>query len=207
MFRNKINNYEILHILDFDSNRKRMSIIVKEIETNKIILFSKGADTSIFSKSKCNTHSNYDDCLKLFGESGWRTLALAYKEITNKEYEYYDRILLDAKNSIKERDKLLHDAYENIETNLLIAGVTGVEDKLQYGVEETIDSLRQAGIKIWVLTGDKLETAVNISESCNHFSSDMKKIMMKNMTKQNDIEEFFTLTEEKLLITNFYLLT
>ncbi len=177
-----------------------MGVLVKNVETNRYMLFAKGADASILSNSTCNSQSKYNECLKLFSQSGWRILALAYKEITKQDYKQYDRMILNAKNSITERDKLLHDAYERIETDLNIVGVTGVEDKLQYGVEETIDSLSQAGIKIWVLTGDKLETAVKISESCNHFSSDMKQIFMKNITKKSEIDQFLMTTEEKLLI-------
>ena len=181
--------YEILHTLEFDSNRKRMSVIIKDLKTNDIILYCKGADTSVFSNSICGNSYKYNECLKSFSENGWRTLVLSYKKITQTEYENYDILINEANNDILNREAKLAQAYNQIEKGLIVIGVTAVEDKLQDNVENTLYSLRQAGIKIWVLTGDKLETAINISESCKHFSFDMNKFIVSNLNDSQEIKE------------------
>ena len=119
---------------------------------------------------------------------------LAYKILTESEFNEYNQLINDANNDIVNRESKLNQAYEKIESNLNLIGVTAVEDKLQEGVENTLLCLRQAGIKIWVLTGDKMETAVNISSSCKHFSNKMKKFLMSNMRSQNKIEKYLNKT-------------
>ena len=148
--------YEMIHILEFDPNRKRMSVIVKDCQTSEYILYTKGADNAIFNSSTCGNSYKYTSCLKSFSENGWRTLVLSYKILTQSEFEEYDRIINEANNDIVNREKNLESVFNKIETNLTLIGVTAVEDKLQEDVENTLFSLRQAGIKIWVLTGDKL---------------------------------------------------
>lgn len=93
---------------------------------------------------------------------------------------------MDAYNDVNNRDKKLVDLYEKIESDLVLIGSTAVEDRLQEDVSSTLETLRKAGIKIWVLTGDKKETAINISHSCLHFSSEMQKLML---TEMDDIEQ------------------
>ena len=181
--------YEILNVLEFDSNRKRMSIILRDRETQRCILYCKGADNAIFPKSLDRNNSFYDNCLKSFSENGWRTLVLAFKYLKDEEYEEYKRMIDDATNDVLNRDERLANVYEVIENGLSIIGVTSVEDRLQENVESTLVALRMAGIKIWVLTGDKLETAINISESCKHFSKEMKQYILKNMTNPDEIRE------------------
>ena len=186
--------YKILHILEFDPSRKRMSIIVCDLKSpNNNLLFCKGADSAIFEKSTCQTAHLYEPSLKAFSENGWRTLVLAYKNLNPEEYNQCKSLLDEANSDILNRESSLAKAYDKIESGLSIIGVTAVEDKLQENVESTLSSLRKAGIKIWVLTGDKLETAVNISESCKHFSTDMTKLILRDL---NDVEVIKSKFEE-----------
>ena len=60
----------------------------------------------------------------------------------------------------------LAELYDSYEKGLDYVGASAIEDKLQYGVPETIDMLIKANIKVWVLTGDKQETAIEIGKSC-----------------------------------------
>lgn len=186
-----------MHVLEFDSNRKRMSIIVRNLKTNEIVLYCKGADSSIMVKSVCKTSSLYENCIQSFAEKGWRTLVLAFKVLNKNEYENYSSLIENAYTDILNKDEKLSAAYELIESNLNIIGVTSVEDRLQEDVEGTLFALRQAGIKIWVLTGDKLETAVNISESCKHFSKDMIKIVLKGLRKRQEIVDNLGIIKEQ----------
>ncbi len=192
--------YEILDTQEFDPNRKCMSIVVKDLQLNQHILFCKGADRAIFDRSTCRTAHMYDNCLQSFSENGWRTLVCAYKLIDSDQYASYKKLIKDANNDILNRDASLARVYDLIEGDLNILGVTAVEDKLQENVENTLSSLRKAGIRIWVLTGDKLETAINISESCKHFSPDMKKCVLRDLKSPNEIRKImFNLRKEYVL--------
>ncbi|XP_041079206.1 phospholipid-transporting ATPase VB-like isoform X1 [Polyodon spathula] len=171
--------FEVLHTLSFDSTRKRMSVLVRHPITREIIVYTKGADSAIMdllenpsqengkqenkinrSASKTQKHLNW------YAKDGLRTLCIAKKVLSEKSYEQWSNIRLEAEAAIENRDELLMETALNLETNLTLLGATGIEDRLQEGVPDTIEALREAGIQIWVLTGDKQETAVNIAYSC-----------------------------------------
>ncbi|KAG6696485.1 hypothetical protein I3842_09G150800 [Carya illinoinensis] len=170
--------YKILHLLEFSSSRKRMSVIVRN-KGGQIFLFCKGADSIIFDRLAENGKSYQDSTalhLSNYAEDGFRTLAFAYRIIESAEYEHWNSIFSQAKTTIgPERDELLDKASEMIEKDLILLGAAAVEDKLQKGVPECIDKFAQAGLKIWLLTGDKKETAVNIGFSCSLLQQDMKQ--------------------------------
>ena len=89
---------------------------------------------------------------------------------------------------ILNREKKLAEVGELIEENLNLVGATAIEDRLQDRVPEAINHLRQAGIKVWVLTGDKIETAVNIGFSCNLLTNSMTRITIDAIST-NDVRE------------------
>ncbi|XP_033951833.1 phospholipid-transporting ATPase IC [Pseudochaenichthys georgianus] len=167
--------YEMLAMLDFNSDRKRMSIILR-FPDGRIRLYCKGADTVIYerlspqSKHKETTQSDLD----VFANATLRTLCLSYKDISTADYEAWSRRHKAAQVSMSDRDAALDIVYEQIESNLMLIGATAIEDKLQDGVPETIAKLARADIKIWVLTGDKKETAENIGYSCSLLTDDMQ---------------------------------
>eukprot|EP00477_Mikrocytos_mackini_P001498 GAHX01001611.1.p1 GENE.GAHX01001611.1~~GAHX01001611.1.p1 ORF type:complete len:1200 (-),score=219.20 GAHX01001611.1:28-3627(-) len=156
--------FEVLDIIEFTSDRKRMSVIVKDPRDNKIKIFCKGADSVIHSnllESEKETFNHSKSKLNDFARKGLRTLCLASKIITEEEFlEWRDT---------KDNDKL--------ESGLNFVGVTGIEDSLQEGVPDTVKSLLLANIQIWVLTGDKVETAINIARSA--------KIIPPHLSKEN----------------------
>ncbi|XP_059308703.1 putative phospholipid-transporting ATPase 9 [Lycium ferocissimum] len=171
--------YSILNVLEFNSARKRMSVIVKD-EEGKILLLCKGADSVMFerlAKSGREFEEITREHVNEYADAGLRTLILAYREITKDEYQVFNKQFSEAKNSISaDRDAMIDEATEKIENELILLGATAVEDKLQQGVPECIDKLAQAGIKIWVLTGDKMETAINIGYACSLLRQGMKQI-------------------------------
>jgi phospholipid-translocating ATPase len=188
-FRGKVCKYQLLNVLDFDSNRRRMSVIVKDLQTEQLILFCKGAESSIF---KCCTSGDIQNCdtnIKDFSMQGWRTLALAFKNLSVQDYQKVTARLDSAFNDITQRSKMLAAAYEEIESGLELIGATAVEDKLQDQVAETLEFLREGGIKVWVLTGDKKETAINISNSCKHFSNEMLKMDLAGLSRSHQIRK------------------
>ncbi|XP_063508294.1 probable phospholipid-transporting ATPase IM isoform X5 [Pongo pygmaeus] len=172
--------YQLLAFLDFNNTRKRMSIIVQNPE-GQIKLYSKGADTILFEKLHPSNEvllSLTSDHLSEFAGEGLRTLAIAYRDLDDKYFKEWHKMLEDANAATEERDERIAGLYEEIERDLMLLGATAVEDKLQEGVIETITNLSLANIKIWVLTGDKQETAINIGYACNMLTDDMNDVFV-----------------------------
>ncbi|KAL0490667.1 phospholipid-transporting ATPase [Acrasis kona] len=180
----KKQTFDVLNILEFNSTRKRMSVIIKDVTSKKIYLQTKGADSEIFKLLKPNqnqVHSTKEH-LKQFAEQGLRTLLCAQVELDPKEYQKWDQeVYQPATTALKDREEELTKASQQIEKDLELIGATAIEDKLQDGVSDTIECLADAGIKIWVLTGDKQETAINIGYSCSILSNEMD-ILILNQT-------------------------
>lgn len=135
-----------------------MSVIIEDMQTGKKVLLCKGADTAIFSKTSEGNVSDLNEDIKIFANQGWRTLILATRKLSDSLYDQLNDMINKAFNDIIHREQKLKEVYEFVESNLKLIGATAVEDKLQEDVAETLFSLRKAGIKIWVLTGDKQET-------------------------------------------------
>ncbi|XP_044790512.1 phospholipid-transporting ATPase IC isoform X2 [Bubalus bubalis] len=165
--------YHVLALLDFNSDRKRMSVIVRTPEGN-IRLYCKGADTVIYERLHQTNPMKQEtqDALDIFASETLRTLCLCYKEIEEKEFEEWNKKFMAASIASTNRDEALDKVYEEIEKDLILLGATAIEDKLQDGVPETISKLSKADIKIWVLTGDKKETAENIGFACELLTED-----------------------------------
>ncbi|CAL9126684.1 unnamed protein product [Musa textilis] len=177
-------SYEILNVLEFNSTRKRQSVVCR-YPNGRLVLYCKGADTVIYERL---ADANQDikrltrEHLEQFGSAGLRTLCLAYRELTNDLYEKWNEKFIQAKSSLRDREKKLDEVAELIEKDLILIGCTAIEDKLQDGVPACIETLSRAGIKIWVLTGDKMETAINIAYACNLINNDMKQFIITSET-------------------------
>lgn len=173
-------SYEILNVLEFTSNRKRMSVIVRNAK-GEIKLYCKGADTVIYERL-AQKGSAFRDLtlqhLEEFATEGLRTLCLAVTTIPPDVYAEWKDTYHKASLALQQREAKLEDAANLIETNLYLLGATAIEDKLQEGVPETIATLLKAGINLWVLTGDKQETAINIGYSCRLLSQGMDLIIL-----------------------------
>uniref|UniRef100_A0A8C1WR93 Phospholipid-transporting ATPase n=1 Tax=Cyprinus carpio TaxID=7962 RepID=A0A8C1WR93_CYPCA len=149
--------YTLLAILDFNNIRKRMSVIVRNPE-GRIRLYCKGADTVLFERLHSCNHELMNitsDHLNEYAGDGLRTLALAYRDLSEEQWEAWAERFRGADKATDCRDDRLAAVYEEIEQDMMLLGATAVEDKLQDGVPETIAILSLANIKIWVLTGDK----------------------------------------------------
>ena len=181
--------YKVLNTLEFNSSRKRMSAIVRTPD-NRILLLCKGADSVIYSRLKRGEQTQLRketaEHLEMFAREGLRTLCIAQRELGEDEYQAWNLKHDIAANSIQDREDKLEAVSDAIERELNLLGGTAIEDRLQDGVPETIALLGDAGIKLWVLTGDKVETAINIGFSCNLLSNDMDLIVFKS--KEDTIE-------------------
>ncbi|MCJ8745805.1 hypothetical protein PDJAM_G00134800 [Pangasius djambal] len=177
--RGKELTYELLNVLEFSSNRKRMSVVVRT-PAGKLRLYCKGADNVIFER--LNEASQYKDLtvahLEQFATEGLRTLCFAYVDLEESVYHEWLKEYNRVSTVLKDRAQKLEECYELLEKDLLLLGATAIEDRLQAGVPETIATLMRADIKIWVLTGDKQETAINIGYSCRLVSHGMSLIIV-----------------------------
>ncbi|XP_072306929.1 phospholipid-transporting ATPase IB isoform X2 [Eucyclogobius newberryi] len=177
--RGKEMSYGLLNVLEFSSNRKRMSVVVRT-PTGKLRLYCKGADNVIFER--LTEASQYKDLtvvhLEQFATEGLRTLCFAYVDLEEEAYQQWLKEYNQVSTVLKDRAQKLEECYELIEKNLMLLGATAIEDRLQAGVPETIATLMRADIKIWVLTGDKQETAINIGYSCRLVTHGMSLIIV-----------------------------
>uniref|UniRef100_A0A8C4HBY9 Phospholipid-transporting ATPase n=1 Tax=Dicentrarchus labrax TaxID=13489 RepID=A0A8C4HBY9_DICLA len=174
---------QLLHILPFDSNRKRMSVVVRHPLSGQVVVYTKGADSVIMDLNLClltDLKTNNEQAQEIYSHireqtqkhldsyarDGLRTLCISKKILEEEEYEVWLKRQLLAESSIENREELLLESAQRLETNLTLLGTTGIVDRLQEEVPETIEALQRAGIKVWVLTGDKKETAINIAYAC-----------------------------------------
>ncbi|XP_031485201.1 phospholipid-transporting ATPase 1-like isoform X1 [Nymphaea colorata] len=186
---------DVLGLHEFDSVRKRMSVIVRFADGSVKVLV-KGADNSIFSiLSKASdmvdpggpSHdikNSTQNHLNEYSSLGLRTLVIAAKNITEAELEEWQQTYAEASTSLNDRVAKLRKTAALIESNLNLLGATGIEDKLQEGVPETIEALREAGLKVWVLTGDKQETAISIGLSCKLLTLDMQQVIINGNSEE-----------------------
>ncbi|KAI9140278.1 hypothetical protein BKA69DRAFT_1167692 [Paraphysoderma sedebokerense] len=177
-----VQKFALLAVLEFNSTRKRMSVIVRN-ENGDIVLYCKGADTVIYERLLGQEDQSVPDTtlehLECFAEEGLRTLCLACRIIPEEEFIEWAKVYHEACTSLQDREDKIDAAAELIERDLVLLGATAIEDRLQDGVPECIATLREAGIKVWVLTGDKMETAISIGFSCNLLTKDMNLIVIK----------------------------
>uniref|UniRef100_A0AAJ7UDE7 Phospholipid-transporting ATPase n=1 Tax=Petromyzon marinus TaxID=7757 RepID=A0AAJ7UDE7_PETMA len=167
--RGVTHRFEILHVLEFDPQRRRMSVIVRT-EEGRAFVITKGADLAVMpcvvAGDVDKTQRHVDD----FSLLGLRVLCVAVRELTSAELSAAILRLRDAALALRERSQRSREAYDAVESGLTLLGASGVEDRLQEGVVEAMASLRDAGVSVWVLTGDKMETAVNVGYACGLFS-------------------------------------
>ncbi|KAJ6531132.1 hypothetical protein B0H19DRAFT_1190540 [Mycena capillaripes] len=193
-----LERYELLNILEFTSARKRMSVVVRKLGSSsaekggqedadeglgQLFLLSKGADNVIFERLKQGTAEELkvqtEKHLDEFAGNGLRTLTLAYKMLHEEEYVAWNERYHEATVALDDREALIEEVSDEIEHDLRLLGATAIEDRLQDGVPEAIADLKRAGIKVWVATGDKLETAIAIGHSTNLIGKDSNIIVIR----------------------------
>jgi phospholipid-translocating ATPase len=157
-------HYEVLYLFPFTSETKRMGIIVRNKTSNDITFYEKGADV-VMSKIVQTNDWLEEECDN-FAREGLRTLVIARKRLTVKEFEHFQQQFKEAQIAMQDRSvKMASVIGKLLEQDMELLGVTGVEDKLQDDVRLTLETLRNAGVKVWMLTGDKVETACCIALS------------------------------------------
>eukprot|EP00762_Andalucia_godoyi_P003145 ANDGO_01127.mRNA.1 Phospholipid-transporting ATPase 3 len=162
--------FTVLATIEFNSDRKRQSVIVRRSDTNEVMCLCKGADSIMFPRlshtlTPFAMRQVISNNLKDFSKEGLRTLVIAGRVMEEDEYMEWKQKFDEADASLEGRESKMEVVAEMVERDLCLYGATAIEDKLQPEVPETIKFLLDAGIVVWVLTGDKRETAVNIAYS------------------------------------------
>jgi len=191
--------YEVLAVNAFSSKRKRMSVLVRRPDES-YVLYCKGADdimVSLIKETLSDDLTILKNHLFEFASDGLRTLVVGKVEVDSERAKGWLRAYDAASVALEDRDQKLKDLAADIEQDLTLVGATAIEDKLQDGVPEAIEKLTQAGIKVWMLTGDKLETAQNIGYSCRLLTRDME---VAKIDERTSIETSLALAR---LILNF----
>lgn len=165
-----------------------MSIVVKHPHTDEIVLYTKGADSTLMSsltpsEDESSATAKIRQLLHSYARQGLRTLAMARRTLTSTEYETWRQRHAEAELANDNRDRRIRESFASLESHLTLVGATGIEDKLQQGVPEAMAALVDAGIVVWVLTGDKPETAVNIAYSAKLFSPAMQLLRLQARSK------------------------
>nr|XP_017030715.1 phospholipid-transporting ATPase ID isoform X4 [Drosophila kikkawai] len=199
----RMEDYELLNILDFNNVRKRMSVILRRGDS--VVLYCKGADNVIYDRlhgGQEDLKARTQDHLNKFAGEGLRTLVLAERRLTEQYYNDWRSRHQEAALSMDSREQKLNAMYEEIESDMQLVGVTAIEDKLQDGVPKSIANLQNAGIKIWVLTGDKQETAINIGYSCQLLTDELADVFIVDGNSVEEVEKQLRQFKESIKIYN-----
>ncbi|XP_052470579.1 phospholipid-transporting ATPase 11C isoform X1 [Carassius gibelio] len=190
--QNDIEEYKLLHVLNFDPVRRRMSVIVQN-NSGETLLFCKGADSSIFPRVRPEEVDRIRMHVERNATDGYRTLCVAYKKLSAEEYAMADAGLMEARLALQDREERLISVYNQVETGMSLIGATAVEDRLQEEAAETMEALQGAGMKVWVLTGDKMETAKSTCYACRLFQRGTELLeltvrTLKDEEKKRDVK-------------------
>ena len=179
---------EILKVFEFTSKRKRSSIIIRHNGLIKLLI--KGADSAIKERLQERSDSQpfkeeIDYYADEFSFKGFRTLYFGLRVFSEEEYENIKKYL-DSLNVDSQKQEKIEQKAEELENDLLLIGCTAVEDQLQDEVPEVINYLIEARIKVWMITGDKLETAENIGFSCKLIQKEFHKLYFRRENKTSN---------------------
>ena len=177
---NNLEEYEVLANFPFSSDTKRMGIILKNKMHGHIIYYLKGAENVMLKFVKKEYVSYIAENAENLAVKGLRTLVLSQKIISQEDFDIWNKEYNEALTSMENRKEKIATTISKLENNMDFLCVTGVEDLLQDEVAATIDNLRNAGMKIWMLTGDKVETATCISISAGIKAKNHKIFTIKN---------------------------
>jgi len=169
--------FSIMAILPFSSVWKHMGIVISNKRFGTMLI-CKGADTSI--SRMCPPSEWLDEVVGNLAREGLRTLVYSSRTMSDNDFSMFMDEYQKASTSVVDRGQLILQCFRSIENDMLLLGVTGVEDKLQENVPETLETLGAANIKIWMLTGDKLETAICVALSSRLITRDTDFVVINS---------------------------
>ena len=187
---NEVEEYEILENFPFSSARKRMGIVLRNVQKDFLLFYLKGAESVIGKFVSTDEKEFIDETCNDLASTGLRTLVLSQKLLPKKEYEAFCKSYKQASESLDNRDEEIEKAISLLECNMELLCITGVEDMLQDNVASSIENIRNAGIKVWMLTGDKVETAtcIAVSTKLKQFKEASSILYIRGDTSKEAIE-------------------
>lgn len=142
----------------------------------------------MLNKVRPSQRATVDEACENLAIEGLRTLVISQKMLTQEKFDLWNKKYMQAKASLGNREELVKETIAELENDMELLGITGVEDKLQNEVALTIESLRSAGIQVWMLTGDKIETATNIAISAGFKDRRQQIFYMRDLDSVRDAE-------------------
>nr|XP_026491211.1 probable phospholipid-transporting ATPase VD isoform X2 [Vanessa tameamea] len=190
--RGELSHLKVLRVQQFDSNRKCMSVALR-VPTGQVVLYVKGADSTVLGalapmragSAEAAAFERTRSLLSEYSRAGLRTLVMAKRTMQPALWEEWLAGHARASEIGEGREKRLRDSLARLESALTLVGATGVEDRLQEDVPRTVRALLDAGIVVWVLTGDKPETAINIAYSAALFSQSDRLLHLMSRDKEH----------------------
>ena len=176
--------FRIHATLPFSSVWRHMGIVVSN-EKYGTVLFCKGADSSI--AKMCPPSEWLEEVVGNLAREGLRTLVFACKVLEQAELNNFIEEFQVATTSVVERGQKILEVFDKYSKNMNLLGVSGVEDKLQDNVPETLEALAAANVKVWMLTGDKLETAICVALSSRLFSRETDYKVIKTFSEIGEV--------------------
>ncbi|CAF1625502.1 unnamed protein product [Adineta ricciae] len=192
----QLHHYKILQMFPFTSETKRMGIIVQDEQTNEIIFYLKGADIVMQNIVQYNDWL-LEECSNMARE-GLRTLVVGRKVLTSTQYQAFEQRLTKARLQTTDRNRYINEVVGSLENDFELLCITGVEDKLQDDVRQTLEVLRTAGVKIWMLTGDKVETATCIAKSSRLIGRDHDIYIFKQVGTREECSQEMNVFRRKI---------
>uniref|UniRef100_A0A8C7JCF4 Phospholipid-transporting ATPase n=1 Tax=Oncorhynchus kisutch TaxID=8019 RepID=A0A8C7JCF4_ONCKI len=180
----QILNFTILQIFPFTYVSKRMGIIVRDESTGEITFYMKGADVVMAGIVQYNDWLE-EECGNMARE-GLRVLVVSKKSLTEEQYQDFEARYVQAKLSVHDRSLKVATVIESLEMEMELLCLTGVEDQLQADVRPTLEILRNAGIKVWMLTGDKLETATCTAKNAHLVTRNQEIHIFNSVTTRGE---------------------
>jgi len=177
----------LLGEIPFSADRKRMSVLCKL--GGALFCICKGADSVVGSLCGQTFDGHSAGHLSTYSKLGFRTLAFASRPVSQAEFEEWQTKLSGALMDKQDKERAMARVAADMEHSLTLCGITAIEDKLQDGVPNAIVSLKAAGIRFWVLTGDKTETAVEIARACRLFTECTRLAFLINVESVEQAKE------------------
>eukprot|EP00045_Choanoeca_perplexa_P014034 m.162837 g.162837 ORF g.162837 m.162837 type:complete len:1244 (-) comp16542_c0_seq1:139-3870(-) len=190
--RGEPEEYTMLNIIQFNSTRKRMTVVLQNPD-GSVTAYSKGADNVmeelLSEESRQRDWASCEEDLHEFAKDGLRTLVLCQRELEPAWFQGWAQRFEAAETALEERDEKIAEVAKELECEFTLVGATAIEDRLQDEVPQTIANIMRAKIKLWVLTGDKQETAINIGFSCRLLNSEMEPLLIVNGKTEAEVKQ------------------
>lgn len=187
--RGEIEEYDVVSQIPFDSERKRMTVVVRKKGESQLVVYSKGADSIMYMRAKDSDKSLYLEEVNDFAVNGFRTLVFCKRVLTEEESNQWLQMYREAELNMENRESEILRISDFVENQFDVVGVTAVEDKLQDDVPDSILWLRQAKISVWVLTGDKLETAMEIGRTSSVIIPNSDALVLAQPEEENFVRQ------------------